>query len=1217
MAHEGRVSEATAVRDILRGVGLQPQLSVGAPGDAFEREADAVAERVAAGLTAQHITGLPASDVTARAAKPGSAEESKRRPAQRKERKPEDERKAVRRLLQTKPTTPKQEDERVRRKPKQAEDESLRRAPKRSEDERDQVHRALRRKTASAAAEDERKRAQRKTKQPAKADELEPKPAQRMPAGPSGATPTLDETAERAVANKGAGRALEPETRARLESGLGVDLSAVRVHDDSRARGAAQALNARAFTHGSDIWLGPGESQQDTRLMAHEATHVVQQSGGGVQRAVQRDETEGAVDPTTLPTSVGQYTRGAGARAGLITFDEVGVPGFKLTGYRGDLYTARAAGAGLMYRRGYERGNPDQRSRWRRDVAKDRIIAELERKENAAHGGSYEGSSHYFKITLGSAQQAFYFGTLDEIASEMSLPTWSHGATPEFHSYDVDHIVELQLARWPDDQSANAMTNYELLDSALNQESGREIKRDIDRRVGGFIAASGGALGQSAAQIKERYDLKFMRAVPLSGPPRQLTRSQYWTVAEIGSGAQLRNVQAAGPGDIGRSGEVRLMGRERGGISKRFAWTGGAQAEPPRETETSWLGPFVIVDKLFRTDPADVGDPNFGRLNVTVPPNDPLWRRIQRPRPVDITRVPGARYAGTINKAAVRQSLTEELQVKGASPIEVDNFDIENDGIVAGGRIASDIPLLRDADIRFSLEHGEAQIYKVFTGPEIPLPPPFSLDDISLTLFASSRRGLGADGNVAFSVAGLGHGAITATASTDGPMQFGGSFDFDSRFFDPARLSFSYDVTNNRWTGAGDIGLKQNTLPGIESASGHVQYDGTTLAGSLTVVPKIRAIQQGQLDFSYSQAAGARFAGTLTLSDEIPNVRSGQLQAEITQAPGADAFSFSAIGDLASGFAGFEQQLHAEYRDGAFFVEGHGNFQRGMLSGTATVGVTNRSLDAAGQPTGAPSAGAPVIAYGAGSATLRLTPWLQATAGVRILPNGELEISGEIALPSSVEIFARRQLDKSLFNIAVQIPIVPGIVAEIGGGLSAQAGIGPGAIDQLRLGVTYNPAHEENTRVTGDAHLNIPADAGLRLAVRAGIGLGIPGASVTGGLEIGGLLGIAGAAEAGVHIDWSPATGLSIDAFGELHAEPVFRFDVSGYVSVRALGFSVYDQRWQLAALQLGSGLRFGVRFPIHYREGQPFDVSLSDVEFIVPDIDTDRLLRQLIHQIA
>jgi hypothetical protein len=196
--------------------------------------------------------------------------------------------------------------------------------------------------------------------------------------------------------------------------------------------------------------------------------------------------------------------------------------------------------------------------------------------------------------------------------------------------------------------------------------------------------------------------------------------------------------------------------------------------------------------------------------------------------------------------------------------------------------------------------------------------------------------------------------------------------------------------------------------------------------------------------------------------------------------------------------------------------------------------------------------------------------------------------------------------------MSTQIPIVPGIVAEVGGNLSANASIGPGALDQLRIGIEYNPAHEEDTHVTGDAHLSVPAQAGLRLGARAGIGLGITGASATGGLEIGGTLGIAGAAEAGIHIDWMPSQGLEIDAEAALHAQPTFRFDVSGYVAVTALGASLYDERFELAAVELGSGLEFGVRFPITYREGEPFNLSPDELEFEVPEVDPANLVDQL-----
>jgi hypothetical protein len=293
-----------------------------------------------------------------------------------------------------------------------------------------------------------------------------------------------------------------------------------------------------------------------------------------------------------------------------------------------------------------------------------------------------------------------------------------------------------------------------------------------------------------------------------------------------------------------------------------------------------------------------------------------------------------------------------------------------------------------------------------------------------------------------------------------------------------------------------------------------------------------------------------------------------------------------------------------------------GAFERGMLSGTAELGATNRPLDASGQPAGMPEPGAPLVVYGGGSATIRLAPWLQGTAGIRFSPAGECTLSGEIALPDTLELFPRQQIDRSLFSLSTQIPIVPGIVAEVGGNLRANAGIGPGVLDQARIGIEYSPDHEENTHVTGDAHLSVPADAGLRLGARAGIGLGITGASATGGLELGGSLGIAGAAEASVHVDWMPSQGLQIDAEASVRAAPRFRFDVSGYVDVSVLGASLYEQTWELAACEIGADYAFGVRFPLRYREGEPFSVSTEDIEFEVPEIDPEALLGDLGRQL-
>jgi hypothetical protein len=83
---------------------------------------------------------------------------------------------------------------------------------------------------------------------------------------------------------------------------MGVDLSGVRVHEGPAAHQSAAAINARAFTHKNDIWLGRGESQENVRLMAHEATHVVQQ-GAATHRApkIPRRDEEQVAQRATFP----------------------------------------------------------------------------------------------------------------------------------------------------------------------------------------------------------------------------------------------------------------------------------------------------------------------------------------------------------------------------------------------------------------------------------------------------------------------------------------------------------------------------------------------------------------------------------------------------------------------------------------------------------------------------------------------------------------------------------------------------------------------------------------------------------------------------------------------------------------------------------------------------------------------------------------------------
>ncbi|MXP65369.1 DUF4157 domain-containing protein [Roseomonas sp. M0104] len=99
--------------------------------------------------------------------------------------------------------------------------------------------------------------------------------------GPEGGAAPADVAAR--VAAPGPGRPLPAEVRSFMEPRFGAEFGRVRVHDAAGDRRAARRIGARAFTHGADVWIGPGESVQDRRLMAHELTHVVQQTGRGAQ----------------------------------------------------------------------------------------------------------------------------------------------------------------------------------------------------------------------------------------------------------------------------------------------------------------------------------------------------------------------------------------------------------------------------------------------------------------------------------------------------------------------------------------------------------------------------------------------------------------------------------------------------------------------------------------------------------------------------------------------------------------------------------------------------------------------------------------------------------------------------------------------------------------------------------------------------------------------
>ncbi len=212
-----------AVRNILRRPTLQPKLTIGAPNDRYEQEADRVADTVMrmpdSEINGKRLTGQQTADPRIQRMCSVCEEEIRRQPVEEEEEE----------LPQTKPL-----------------DEAM--TPL--------IQRLIRR-------------------QPVEDEEDES--IQREPSARTG----LTRTTEPSIPTLGPGRPLSGELRDYFEPRFDQDFGQVRVHADPRSAGIAHSLNARAFTLGRHVVFGAGQYEPKTpdgrRLLAHELTHTVQQ----------------------------------------------------------------------------------------------------------------------------------------------------------------------------------------------------------------------------------------------------------------------------------------------------------------------------------------------------------------------------------------------------------------------------------------------------------------------------------------------------------------------------------------------------------------------------------------------------------------------------------------------------------------------------------------------------------------------------------------------------------------------------------------------------------------------------------------------------------------------------------------------------------------------------------------------------------------------------
>jgi len=114
-----------------------------------------------------------------------------------------------------------------------------------------------------------------------------------------------------------------------MEPRFGHDFARVRIHADDRAAESARAVDALAYTVGPDVVFGASQYAPATaagrRMLAHELTHVIQQSGGSFQLpprlpiqgpATQFEQEAERVSEAVMADHVGSSPRAACSASG-------------------------------------------------------------------------------------------------------------------------------------------------------------------------------------------------------------------------------------------------------------------------------------------------------------------------------------------------------------------------------------------------------------------------------------------------------------------------------------------------------------------------------------------------------------------------------------------------------------------------------------------------------------------------------------------------------------------------------------------------------------------------------------------------------------------------------------------------------------------------------------------------------------------------------------
>jgi len=964
------------------------------------------------------------------------------------------------------------------------------------------------------------------------------------------ASPVADE-APTAMGGSGEGAPLDAETRSFMESRFERDFSDVRVHTDARAAEAAKSIKAQAFTTGRDVYFGTGQYTPGTdagrRLLAHELTHVVQQSSGAVAPGAAKLVIDTPGDPLEQEAdrAVDAITNG---RPPMIL------------GQSSSALIHRKEGeaeppAGATFEIPPEKGK-DAEALYKSVLAQKKVLT-VRGDRDAEPDEAGEPLFQTWLKQKGLTKEEMTF-------VDANRPKRTKEAEKRC---TVDHIVDWALGGSGDDAN-----NLILMEGGRNSGAGGRAAAQY-RNASAFTAVRMATPQPDDACMHIDRMLKTWIQTQMAGGDVSAF------MFEIGKSQVPVKLPEGTPKDGGNLYEHQKLelllrslreGEVTGGIKLK---TMRLHLDDKREVKEGNLGarflPNIVPFELLQKGGADV--------NLKVAAKTPGFGAVG----FEDKSVPFAAKFPYLSETTFDFKRNEQGDIEGEAHLKPSK------------------PILNKTVVHLIVKDNKLTARLQVPVKDLNLPiPGLTLSGDGLIIGFEDRE-FYASGQVILQYGTVASGEITASASKKG-LTAAGKIDLTIPGIDKATGKVWLDA-EGKVGGRIEVGADKLKVPGVKSAKLTITIEDGALSGEGVVQLAIPGVKQGKLSFGIDKDGNYAITGLATL--DVPGLKSAEIG--LTYRDG----DFEGLANVGLEIPGLEDAaFQIKYAKGVVTGTGDLAYKKGKLSGKVHAELNEKRK-----------------LFGTGDLAYEIIPGLVAAVGVELREDGTAKVSGELRIPSQIDLFPEKPIEKTLFSIGTQIPIIAiplgsrsvGLVAEVGADLKARAGIGPGQIRQLKVMASFDPAKEDAAfEFAGGGELYVPAFAELALSVHGGIGLSVAIASATGGIKLTGALGLKGALSAMVQIAYKD-NRFGVDALAEVYAEPVIRFDVSAYVKVEVdlllTTIDVYDEEWTLASKEWGSGLRIGLRFPVHYVFGEPFDLSLSQVDFIVPDIDAKQAVKDLL----